>query len=92
MPRRCRMDSTVSEALLHARSLQLPLHLRPIASSLCLIALSILEASCRGALLFLVISSPYFNQWSLLLGDSGFDSGLLDRAHDFLTGLLPRRQ
>ena len=85
-------DSTVSEALLHARSLQLPLHLRPTGSSLCLIALSILEASCRGALPLLVISSPYFNQWSLLPGDSGFDSGLLDRAHDFLTELLLRRQ
>jgi hypothetical protein len=67
------------------------LHLCP-ASSLHPIALSVLEASCRSAPLYLVISSLYSNQWSLLPGDCGTDSGLLDRAPDFFTGLLPRRQ
>jgi hypothetical protein len=89
MPRRCRGRLQVCLGIhfvLHARSLQLPFSspLSPASSFRHSIALSILEASCSLCASVLVISSLCLNQWSLLPGDSGFDSGLLDRAPDFL--------
>lgn len=77
--------------VLHARSLHILSPLSTVLLRTCSHC-SFREGSCRSTLLFLVIVSLYSNQWSLLPGDCGIDCGLLDRAPDFLTELLPCRQ